>query len=58
MAKSIGVTKEQISITVKTAGISAVAPSIVIAVGMISPAGYGRGAHSPAAAFGCGKCGA
>ena len=36
MAKSIGVTKEQISITVKTAGISAVAPSVVIAVGMIS----------------------
>ena len=36
VAKSIGVTKEQISITVKTAGISAVAPSIVIAVGMIS----------------------
>ena len=36
VAKSIGVTKEQISITVKTAGISAVAPSVVIAVGMIS----------------------
>ena len=57
MAKSIGVTKEQISITVKTAGISAVAPSVVIAVGMISPAGYGKGAHSLAAAFGCGNVG-
>lgn len=36
VAKSVGVTKDQIDITVKTAAISAVAPSVVIAVGMIS----------------------